>query len=331
MGEIGDTVMTLPLACALRQHFPDAHIAWAVEKKSAPIVRHHVAINDVIALPEGWQSSPSMLRQTRTVLRQHRFQVAIDCQGTIRTALACRLSGAAKRIGFDRSYANRCSRLLSNVHVTPTSTHLVDRCLELLGPLGVHAPTTQWQLPLSQQARTWAGRWRRTIHSDRLAVLNPGGTLPSKLWQTERFAETACYLSHRYGYQSVAIWRTTSERSMAEKIVDAAEGNATLAPEMDLTHLAAMIETADLYLSGDTGPLHLSVAVGTTSIGLYGSTRPSDSGPYGQTAIAKAYVPHGQTSAFPSPAMRAIDVADVCRVIDKIQAKRAAFIKTSAA
>ncbi|MEL6109135.1 MAG: glycosyltransferase family 9 protein, partial [Planctomycetota bacterium] len=91
--------------------------------------------------------------------------------------------------------------------------------------------------------------------------------------------------------------------------------------ETDLQHLAAMIETGDLFISNDTGPLHMAVAVGARTIGLYGATRPGDCGPYGQTAIQKAYESGSarQRRSAPNTAMRAIEVQDVCEAIDQIE------------
>ncbi len=111
---------------------------------------------------------------------------------------------------------------------------------------------------------------------------------------------------------------------MAEKIVELSEGAATLAPDTDLHHLAALIETADLFISADTGPLHIAVAVGTSTIGLYGATRPGDSGPYGQVAIQKAYESgtRRHRRAADNSAMRQIGVEHVCEAIDELEAKR---------
>jgi ADP-heptose:LPS heptosyltransferase len=111
---------------------------------------------------------------------------------------------------------------------------------------------------------------------------------------------------------------------MSEKIVELSDGAATLAPDTDLHHLAALVETADLFISGDTGPLHMAVAVGTSTIGLYGATRPGDSGPYGQVAIQIAYENGSRRHrrAADNAAMRQIGVEHVCQAIDDLEAKR---------
>ncbi|MEO1526889.1 MAG: glycosyltransferase family 9 protein [Planctomycetota bacterium] len=321
MSAIGDTILTLPVACALRDHFPNAYIAWAVEEKSAPVVVNHSAVDDVIVLKRGWFTSPRGLTETRRRLRRVGCDVAIDCQGMTKSALACYLSGAEHRIGYAGKHAREFSRLLVNLRVQPIFDHLTDRSLELLAPLGCDSPSVRWDLPIADAARSWASRYRATIPERRLAVLNPGATWHSKQWLPERFGATARYLADQYGYRSVAVWGTAHDRDMAAEIVATSGGAALLAPETDLQHLAAMIETGDLFISNDTGPLHMAVAVGARTIGLYGATRPGDCGPYGQTAIQKAYESGSarQRRSAPNTAMRAIEVQDVCDAIDLIE------------
>lgn len=324
MSAIGDCILTLPVACAIRRHLPHAYIGWVVEKKSAPMVHGHRDVDAVIELERGWFTSIAGIREAKSILREHQFDTSIDCQGLTKSAMAGYLAGAKRRIGFAGRHGGEISRLLNNVRVAPVFSHVTDRSLELLIPLEIHSPKVQWKLPLSTSARTWANRWRRTIPATRLAVLNPGATWASKAWEAQRFGAVAHYAADRYGYRSVVVWGTFEERLTAEAIVASSGGTATLAPDTDLHHLGALIETADLFISGDTGPLHMAVAVGTETIGLYGATKPGDSGPYGHTAIQKSYHEGTRTQRrrADNSAMRAITVDDVCEVIDHIEERR---------
>ncbi|WP_302119463.1 glycosyltransferase family 9 protein [Allorhodopirellula heiligendammensis] len=318
MSAIGDAILTLPVACCLRDYFPDAYIGWVVESKAAPMVRGHQALDAVIELQRGWFTSPRGVSETRATLRDHQFEIAIDCQGNTKSALAGKLSGASRRIGFSGKHAGELSRFLNNERITPVFHHITDRSLELLTALGIHHPQVRWALPLDEADRKWAQGFRNSIRTSRVAILNPGGTWPSKLWEADRFASTARYLADRYGYHSLVVWGSFDERLMAEEIVSLSQGTATLAPNTSLTTLAALIETSDLFISGDTGPLHMSVAVGTPTIGLYGATRPGDSGPYEQSALQLQYEAgsrrHRRQAS--NRAMRAIGVEHVCAVID---------------
>ena len=324
LSAIGDTILTLPVACALREHIPKAYIAWVVEKKAAPMIRKHQTLDHVIEFERGWFTSLRGIRSAREELRSHQFDVTIDCQGLTKSSLAGWLSGAPKRIGCGGYHGGELSRILNNTLVTPVFTHLTDRSLELLIPLGIHSPKVRWKLPIPEAARSWASRWRRMVPSNLLAVLNPGATWESRLWEPDRFAATAKYIHDRYNYRSVVVWGTCDERVTAEKIVEFSNAAATLAPDTDLHHLAALIETADLFISADTGPLHIAVAAGTSTIGLYGSTRPGDSGPYGQIALQKAYETGSRRHrrSADNSAMRQIGVEHVCEAIDELESKR---------
>lgn len=320
LGKIGDSILTMPVACALREHLPGAYIAWAVEEDSVPVLENHPAVDDVVVMNPGWLASPNRLRAARNQLHRLACDVAIDCQGGGASALACFLSGAAHRIGYAGKSVHGISRWISNVHVQPVFKHLTDRSLELLTPLGIHKPTVRWQYPIAAPAQRWASRYRNTFSSNRIALLNPGATWHSKRWLPERFGEVAQYLGREYGYTSIAVWGNGLDHALASDIVLTSGGHAVLAPETDLQHLAALIESSDLLISSDTGPLHMGVAVGTPVIGLYGATRPGDRGPYGQIAIQKAYESGSrrQRRNASNAAMCAITVQDVCRAIEQM-------------
>ena len=324
LGSVRETIMTLPIAAALREHFPDAQIVWAVENRSAAIVNNHRAINETIELPAGWCGSFRQLKAAAKRLQSGRFDVAIDCQGVTKSALAGWLSKAPIRIGFRGQHGREMSAALNNTFIDPVFTHLTDRTLELLVPLEIHSPKVRWYFPLSETARTWASRWRRAIPAQRLAILSPGAGWPSKRWECNRFAATARYIGDRYGYRSVISWGDEAERQLAQTIVFQSKGAATLAPDTDLQHLAALIEQADLFIGPDSAPLHASSAVGTTTIGLFGATRPADSRPYGHVAIAKTYEGGSwrQRRNASNDAMRRIEVQEVCQAIDEIESKR---------
>ena len=323
-GSIRETIMSLPLAVALREKFPDAHIVWATDKRAVPILARHRAIDQAIGLRSAWCTSPKSVEQTRRKLRSLNIDVAIDCQSVTKSALAGWLSGAPKRIGFRGRHGRELSRALNNVFVQPVFSHLTDRTLELLTPLEIHSPQVRWEFPLSEAARTWAERWRRAIPSSRLAIMNPGASWRSKLWECDRFAATAKYIRDRFGYRTVVAWGNDAERQMAQTIVFQARGAATLAPDTDLQHLAALIERADLFLGTDSAPLQIAAAVSTTAIGLFGSTRPQIYGPYEQISISEAFEGGSRRhrKRADNSAMRKIDVDQVCQAIDDIESKR---------
>ena len=162
----------------------------------------------------------------------------------------------------------------------------MDRNLELLCPLGITAPRVAFDVPRAvDEAR--ADEILAAAEMPRgLAIINPGAGWPSKLWPPERFAAVARYLGHDRGLLSLVVWAGSQERLLAERIVSASEGYAWTAPATSLTELAAPVRRARLFVSSDTGPLHLAAAVGTPCVALFGPMPAERNGPYGTGHVA---------------------------------------------
>ena len=156
MSAVGDTILTLPVACALREQFPRAYLGWVVEPRPSAVLHGHECLDAVITLPRGWFREPSAVLEARLKLKPHRFKFSIDCQSRTKSSLACWLSGARTRIGCRGKYGSEWSPYFNNLLIEPQSTHLTDRSLELLSPLGIDHPQVQWNYPLSTEADKWA-------------------------------------------------------------------------------------------------------------------------------------------------------------------------------
>ena len=117
LSAIGDVIQTMPVACALRERFPDAFIAWAVQERTGKLLQGHPALDKLIAVPRGWLKSPGMVWRLRRRLRELHFDTTIDVQSLTKSALLARLSGARRRIGFGTPGGRELSRWLNNVRV----------------------------------------------------------------------------------------------------------------------------------------------------------------------------------------------------------------------
>ncbi len=331
LGDVAEVVLTLPVACAIRDHYPEAWIGWIVEAPSAALLKNHRAIDELIVLPRHWAHSLPTIRQAKQQLRDYCVDMSIDCQGITKSALAGWLSGAPRRLGYNGHHGRELSGLFYTERIAPVFSHITDRALELLTPLGINTPRVRWDVPISHAARMWAMRWRKSISQKKLAIMNVGGSWASKRWEPARFAATARYIHDRYGFQTAVIWSNCNEYLLAEEVAELSASAAMLAPDTDLPHLAAMLDTADLFVGGDSGALHLAIAVGTTSIGLYGATRPTDSGPYGQIALQRAYEKGTlrRRRRADSEAINQIGVEHVCQQIDEIEAEKLASARAA--
>jgi len=333
LSAIGDVLHGLPVANALRDALPQAHIAWVVEGRTAELLRGHRAIDQVIQIPRRWLKSPRTAWQVRNQLRAARCDVAIDLQGLTKSAVAAWLSGARCRIGFAGPAGRELSPWLNNLRVTPRQTHVVDRNLELLTPLGITHPAACFDLQdQPADAQSAAQMVRGLLGTERFAVLNPGAGWPSKLWPAPRFAAVARHLAQAHGLKSLVVWAGDAEHALARQIVAESAGAALLAPPTRLGELAAIARRGVLFVASDTGPLHLAVAVGTPCVGLFGPMPAERNGPYGPAHIAVQRVCLQGTSRERRTAngdsMAAISVADVTTACDTILG-RAAIKRTA--
>ena len=325
---IGDVIHALPVASALRDAWPKAHLAWLVEGRVADLLHGHRALNEVIALPRRWYKSPRGVWGLRRTLRAGRFDVTLDLQGLTKSAAAAWLSGAKHRIGFAGEMARELSGWFNNRRFVVSSEHVVDRYRELLAPLGVYSPAVRFDVPrhardiLAVDRMLASLRWHRSF-----ALLNPGAGWPSKRWPPDRFAAVARHLGHRRRLPAVVVWAGDEERDWARHIVENAGGHAVVAPDTSLPELAELARRAALFVGSDTGPLHLAAAVGTPCVGLFGPMPGERNGPYGRGHIilqkARLEGTSRQRRTADNATMLAIATEDVMAACDSILARQA--------
>ena len=199
LSAIGDTIQTMPVACALRERFPKAFLAWAVEERAGGLLSGHEALDELILLPRGWLKWPGGVWRLRRRLHRLRFDVAIDVQGLTKSALLAWMSGARRRVGFGNHWGRELSKWLNNELVESKATHVVDQYLELLRPLGIESPTVRFQVPEHNQDRENAEAIiGRLGFTDGFAIINLGAGWPSKLWLVDRFAAVAHHLGNKW-------------------------------------------------------------------------------------------------------------------------------------
>jgi lipopolysaccharide heptosyltransferase I len=286
LGALGDVVHAIPVAAALRRAHPDARIDWLVSAKHreildfVPVIDRRLVIND----RGGSLGGTSLLHAIRE-LRSNRYDVAIDLQGLIKSALLSRASGAPRVIGFSSSYAReRFARVFyTETHdpgrgglYNPAETrHVVEMNLGLLEPLGVTPGRPEFPI---DDVDSNVARWALAHTGGAYALLNPGAAWPNKRWPPDRFAALAAELRNRRGLMSVILWGP-GEEDLAKATAAAADGAAVASPKTTMADLIALARGAAVMVSGDTGPTHMASAVGTPIVGLYGPTRPSRNGP----------------------------------------------------
>ena len=284
LGSIGDIVHTLPALAAIHRGLPDAEISWVVEKRSAEILRGNPLITRLIEIDTKSLrknvNPRKFLAQVRAELQKLRgakFDVALDFQGLLKSALVGKLSGAKKIYGFSsRSLKEPASRIFLDkaVRTSPRSNvifknlNLADRALKLGGQPA--AADLSFPIQLERSHYLEAEKIVTEAGGD-FAILNPGGGWPAKLWPAERFGQLAGRLGKELGMASVITYGP-GEEDLAEKIKSSAAAANVLPTGISLKGFFALAGKAKIYVGGDTGPTHLAVAAKTPVVGIFGPT-----------------------------------------------------------
>ncbi len=286
LSAVGDCLQTMPLACAVKQHWPDAHLTWVVEKGAAPLVSACDAVDSVITLPKGFAKSPRVLLRLRRALGEQPFHFSLDPQGLLKSGLVAWLSSAKRRIGFARPIARELNPWFQTERVCSQARHRIPQYLDLLRPLAVDHSQVRFGLKIPHAAQSAVADF---INQSPLRagyiVLNSGAGWDSKRWPLDRYGALARELqTHRM--PCVVAWGGEQEHAWAKTIVEQSHGTAILAPPTSLLELAALLQRARLFIGSDTGPLHLAAALGTPCVALFGASSAVACGPYGHNHIS---------------------------------------------
>ena len=329
LGALGDIVHAVPVAVALRRAYPEAVIDWVVSARHreildlVPALSNRIVVNDRRA-SAGGLSWPAALRR----LRAARYDVALDLQGLIKSAVVARLSGARRVIGFSGNYAREslASRFYteaydpggSGVRGAGDTRHVVRINLGMLERLGLQVEQPEFGLEVPRSASIIQAMERV---GGRFALLNTGAAWPNKRWPAARLGALARELQVRHALPSIVLWGP-GERELAEEVVAAAPGAAVLAPETTIADIAALAQSAAVMVSGDTGPAHIAAAVGAPLVGIYGPTRPERNGPLGvdDECVSRAAVcqcHHMRQCRLERMCLLDIEVTEVMAAVDR--------------
>ena len=294
LGAMGDILHALPAVTALRKAHPSWVIDWVVEPRwrallSAPqATARDATLQPLVdrlhfASTKDWRRKPlaadtrHQVRQLRASLRDGQYDVVLDLQGSIRSAILGRMAGARRRIG-ESDPRERPARWLFTERVSTRGAHVIEQDIELAAAIAGDAlEPVQPTLPVDPTAEAWAAELLGDT-PEPIAFINPGAGWGAKRWPPERYGAVARTLAQR-GFR-ILVNAGPGELALAGEIVQHSGGMASvLAPSLE--QLIAVTRRVALVIAGDTGPLHLACALGRPVVGIYGPTDPSRNGPFG--------------------------------------------------
>ncbi|HET7439917.1 MAG TPA: glycosyltransferase family 9 protein [Terriglobales bacterium] len=301
LSAMGDIIHALPAATALRQAFPQARIGWLVESRwkellctpralgaggrslQRPLADRIHTVNTA-----AWRSSPFSLNTWKEIFNTVRevrgvhYDVAVDFQGAIRSALLAKWSAAPVVYGAAQPRENAAS-LWYTRQVRVRGEHVVQQNLSLAEAIighSISAPKVEFPCDAVMDEEVV-----RRLAADNIgtfAILNPGAGWGAKQWPAERYGYVARKLAEK-GVKPLV--NSGPGEEVLALAAEAASGGAAQALTCSLTELIALTRRASLFIGGDTGPMHLAAAMGVPVIGIFGPTNPARNGPFGTPSV----------------------------------------------
>ena len=299
LSAMGDVLHALPAVTALRAALQQCHIGWVVKPQWSALLRAENGdpqtrgaqmplIDRLHTAPvEAWARAPlapATLRQIaalRRELRAERYEVCLDLQGAVRSALLGMLSGAPRKIG-EAKPRERLARWFFNEKIPTHGKHVIEQAREVAeAVLHQPLPHTPALLPRDEWAEEWCEGWLRERGIERFVLMNPGAGWGAKCWPAERYGQVAAELA-QMGYTTI-LNAGPGEQALTQQAQAASQGSAAILT-CTLGQLIACTRRAQVFLGGDTGPLHLAAALQRPVVGIYGPTDPERNGPFATRA-----------------------------------------------
>jgi heptosyltransferase I len=277
LGSLGDIVHTFPAVAGLRSSFPRAEIVWLTHPRWTKLVASSGLASEI------WTVESRDLANVREIVAQIRGQhwdAAIDYQGLWKSALLPFLGRISRRIGFSKETIREYGvPVLYTDQVVCRTVHIADQNGELSARAGATKPVSEVKLEVAEEDRERVCRDLAKDGVQQYVVLSPGGGWRAKCWPADRFGELCNRLALQLGVRCVVNYGP-GEEDLAAAVRRYSGHGDPVAYDGQLGPLMALLQGASCIVGGDTGPLHLALALGTRAVAIHGPTDPARNGPY---------------------------------------------------
>lgn len=299
LSAVGDVIRTLPAVKALKEYYPSSSITWVSEEPSMSILEGQPEINEVILFPrrrwtEYIKSIKGLIRILFEIyhfiltLRKKKFDIVLDFHGILKSGLISFISGAPVRIGFNRRSVKELNFVFSNLKVKADGKGIsrIKRNFLLLEPLGLKINHYHPNLYIPPKEKEYIESFFNSLNIEikrPLISIHPGSSSKTKYkrWSKENYSKLSDRLVRELNATIIFTWGE-NELGWVEEIRKEMEEPSILAPKTDtLIKLAEIFRRSDLYIGGDTGPMHIASMVGTPVVVIYGPTDPIINEPIG--------------------------------------------------
>ena len=339
LSAVGDVIRTLPAVKALKEYYPNSSITWITEEPSRTLLESQPEIDKVLLLPrKRWTYGMKSLRSMgRTMgegygfildLRRRRFDVALDFHGILKSGLLSFLSGAPQRIGFDRKSSKEGNFLFSNIKVRLPKEKMsrFQKNFALLRGMGLEVNHFTPNLHVPEEDREHIESFFNTLSlpiKRPLIAIHPG-TSPKtiyKRWMADQYSQLSDRLIHELNATVIFTWGP-GELNWVEGIRKQMKEPSILGPQTEsLTKLGEIFRRSNLYIGGDTGPMHIASLMGVPVVVIYGPTDPIVNEPFGPHKKVRKEVgcnPCRKRSCKELTCLKTIQVDDVFKASNEI-------------
>ena len=337
LSAMGDVIHGIPAIAALRRERPNLQIGWLVEERWAELLCAHplerlqprselkplvdwVHFSNFKEWRKGlwsgetWRDMEVCMREVRAM----KYDIALDLQGAIRSALAARISAAKTRVGPAEPREGP-ARLFYTRPVAVQGAHVIEHALSLAAAVAGEEVTYEPPVfPQDPATESSADRFHSSFEWKPLAIVNPGAGWGAKCWPVESYGAVARALSDRG--MAVVVNHSPEEETLAQAVRDSSSGTAH-PMKCPVGELIALTRRASLFVGGDTGPMHLAAALGVPVVALFGPTRPERNGPYATRSIvlrSRDSLDNSSHTQVPDEGLQSIEPQHVIAAVDEL-------------
>jgi len=270
---IGDVLLSSPAIQELRRAYPNAYIAMMVSPYAKEVVSGNPYLDEVIVFDKdsrhkGWRGTLKFARS----LKKKRFDAAVILHPTNRVHLVTFFAGIPKRVGFNRKLGFLLTDRIEHTKQLGEK-HESEYSLDILRHMGIEPKDNRLFMPIDPAQEKWAEGILRSENikpADKVLAVHPGASCPSKVWPSLSFAQTADRLIDKYGFKVIIISGPKDIKLAQEVISHMRHPAVNLSGKTSVSQLASVLKRCSLFISNDSGPVHIASALGVPVISIFG-------------------------------------------------------------